>query len=74
MKRTTIQLPDDLHYLLRQEAARRKTTMTGLVNEALKAHLGVGKKRRFFSAGAGRSGHDDISERIEEILREEWAR
>jgi len=74
MKRTSITLSDDLHYMLRHEAARRQITITELVREALEAHLGVGKKRRFFSAKAGRSGYDDTARRLEELLGEGFGR
>jgi predicted transcriptional regulator len=69
MKRTTVKLPDDLDARLRHEAARRKKTISELTREAIEAHLGG--RRRLLAAGAGRSGLDDVSERIEEILRAE---
>jgi Ribbon-helix-helix protein, copG family len=72
MKRTTVKLPDDLDARLRHEAARRKVTIAELTREAIEAHLGG--RRRLMAAGTGRSGRDDISERIEEILRAEAAR
>jgi len=71
MKRTTIKLPDDLDLHLRYEAARRQTTVSALTREALEAFLGVGQRRKLLSAGAGDSGRSDISERSEEILRDE---
>ena len=72
MKRTTVKLPDDLDYQLRYEAARRQMTVSELTREAIEHRLGVGKRRKLLAAGAGRSGQTDISERIEELLREEW--
>ena len=45
-------------------------TISDLTREAIETHLG-GKGRRLGAAGAGRSGRSDISERIEEILRDE---
>jgi predicted transcriptional regulator len=72
MKRTTVKLPDDLDARLRHEAARRRITIAELTREAIEAHLG--RPRRLLAAGAGHSGRDDISERIEEILRAEAAR
>jgi predicted transcriptional regulator len=72
MKRTTVKLPDDLDVRLRHEAARRGVTIAELTREAIESHLGG--NRRLLAAGAGRSGRDDISERIEEILRAEAAR
>lgn len=65
MKRTTLKLPDDLDARLRHEAARRGTTVSALTREAIEAHLGG---RRLRAVAAGRSGADDISERIEDIL------
>jgi hypothetical protein len=72
MKRTTVKLPDDVDLRLRQEAKRRGTTISEVTREAIVQHLG-GPKRRLMAAGAGRSGHRDISRRIEEILRDELA-
>ena len=69
MKRTTVKLPDDLDARLRHEAARRKLTISELTRQAIEAHLGG--RRRLLAAGAGRSGRDDVAERIEEILRAE---
>jgi predicted transcriptional regulator len=71
MKRTTVKLPDDLDARLRHEAARRQMTISDLTREAIESHLG---RRRLLAAGAGRSGHTDISERIEEILEAEVPR
>lgn len=72
MKPTTIKLPDDLDTLLRHEARRREVTISELTREAIEAYLrGPADGRRFGAAGAGRSGRDDISERIEEILAAE---
>ena len=71
MKRTTIKITDDLDARLRHEAARRGTTISEVTREAIAAHLEVTGRRRLLAAGAGRSGQDDISERIEEILRQE---
>ena len=71
MKRTTVKLSDELDARLRHEADRRGSTISELTREAIEAHLGVGSGRRFLAAGAGASGQDDISERIEEILAAE---
>jgi predicted transcriptional regulator len=72
VKRTTVKLPDDLDARLRHEAARRKITIAELTREAIQAHLG--DRRRLLAAGAGHSGRDDVSERIDEILRAEVER
>jgi predicted transcriptional regulator len=71
MRRTTVKLPDDLDARLRHEAQRRGTTIAEVTRTALEVHLGTGKRRQLLAAGAGRSGHDDVSERIEEIIRAE---
>lgn len=71
MKRTTVKLTDDLDIRLRHVAALRGTTLSELTREAIEAHFGVGRRRRLLAAGAGHSGQDDVSERIEEILRRE---
>ncbi|MEA2010752.1 MAG: CopG family transcriptional regulator [Actinomycetota bacterium] len=73
MKRTTVKLPDDVDAELRHEAARRGMTVSEFTREAIQVHLGGGV-RRLRAAGAGRSGRDDISERIEEILAAEVTR
>ncbi len=72
MRRTTVKLPDDLDARLRHEAQRRGITVSELTREAIEGHLG-GRGRSLRAAGAGRSGRDDISERIEEILASEVA-
>jgi plasmid stability protein len=74
VKRTTVKLPDELDARLRLEAKRRGITISELTREAVQAHLDGGGRRRLLAAGAGRSGRDDVSERIEELLREEWSR
>lgn len=72
VKRTTVKLPDALDARLRHEAARRGTTVSELTREAIEAHLGGPRgRRRLLAASAGRSGHSDISERIDEILAAE---
>ncbi len=74
MKRTTVKLPDELDARLRHEAKRRGMTISELTREAIEDHLGGPRRRKFASTGVGKSGRSDISERIEEILREEWGR
>ncbi|MDF1594616.1 MAG: ribbon-helix-helix domain-containing protein [Acidimicrobiia bacterium] len=73
MKRTTVKLPDELDAKLRHEAERRGITVSNLTREAIEHHLGS-RPRHLRAAGAGRSGREDISERIEEILAAEVAR
>ncbi len=72
MKRTTVKIPDALDTRLRHEAARRGVTISQVTREALGAHLGGGAGRRILGAGEFRSGFTDTSQRVEEILREEW--
>jgi predicted transcriptional regulator len=74
MKRTTVKLPDELDARLRLEARRRGVTISELTREAIEMHLDGGGLRTLLAAGAGRSGRADVSERIEELLREEWSR
>jgi predicted DNA-binding protein len=74
MKRTTVKLPDELDARLRLEAKRRGMTISELTREAVQAHLDGGGRRMLLAAGAGQSGRNDISERIEELLRGEWSR
>lgn len=74
VRRTTVKLPDELDARLRHEAQRRGMTVSELTREAIDAHLGGSRtRRRLLAAGAGSSGHSDISERIEEILAGEVA-
>lgn len=68
MRLTTVKLPDDLDARLRHEAERRGVTIADVARTALERHLGGGEGRRLGAAAAGRSGHSDVSERIEEIL------
>jgi hypothetical protein len=71
VKRVTVELPDDLDAWLHYEAARRGTTVSELTREAIQTYLGVGTHHKLQAAGAGRSGQQDVSELIEEILRQE---
>jgi Arc/MetJ-type ribon-helix-helix transcriptional regulator len=74
MKRTTVKLPDELDARLRHESQRRGRTVSELTREAIDLYLGGSDghgKRRLLAAGSGRSGHQDISERVEEILSKE---
>ena len=73
--RTTVKVSVDLDARIRQEAARRGMTMSAWTREALEAHLPGGARqpvRQLLAAGAGDSGRSDISDRIEELLAEEW--
>lgn len=70
-RRRTVKLPDWLDDRLREEAKRRRMTVSELTREAVEAHVGDAR-RRFLAAGAGRSGQSDIARRIEELLEQEW--
>jgi hypothetical protein len=76
MVRTTVKLPEEADARLRHEAARRNTTVSALVREAIESYLGLGlgHRRRLLSAGAGSGDETDVSERIDEILAAEWGR
>lgn len=75
VKRTTLKIPEALDARLRHEAERRGVTISEVSREALEAHLvGPPGRRRLGAAAAGRSGHDDVAERIEEILAAEVGR
>lgn len=68
VQRTTVKLPDALDARLRHEAHRRGVTIAQVTRTALEEHLGATGRRRLGAAGAGRSGAQDISERIEELI------
>jgi predicted transcriptional regulator len=73
VKRTTVKISDELDARLRHEAARRGVTISQVTRDALESYFGLnGGRRRLLAAAAGRSGYTDTSERIEEILAEEW--
>lgn len=75
MKRTTISLPDDLALRVEREAARRSVSEAEVVRAALAQVLGgsePGRRPLPFPAFSGSSGETDTSERVEEILAEEW--
>ena len=75
VKRTTLKISDALDARLRHEAQRRGITISEVSREALEAHLGgPSGRRRLGAARAGRSGSNDVSERIEEILAAEVQR
>jgi predicted transcriptional regulator len=72
MQRTTVKLSDELDARLRHEALRRGVTVSELTRQAIETLLDAPRgRRRLLAAGAGASGHHDISERIEEIIADE---
>jgi hypothetical protein len=77
VRRTTIKSRDELDARLRNEAERRGVTISELTRAALEAYLQApapGARRRVLSSAAGDSGRGDVSERIEEILADEFGR
>ncbi|HYI12556.1 MAG TPA: ribbon-helix-helix protein, CopG family [Thermoanaerobaculia bacterium] len=65
-----MKLPNDLDAKLRDEAARRGSTIADVLREAIEAHVGGVAPRRLIAAKAGRSGWRDTARRIEEIIRQ----
>jgi len=45
MKRITVSLPDDLAESLRREARLRDVSMSELIREALRVHLGLAPRK-----------------------------
>ena len=74
MKRTTVKISDELDAKLRHEAARRGVTIAEVIREAVDLYLNGTSRRRLGFVALGNSGVDDVAERVEEILREEWGR
>ncbi len=75
MKRTTVVLPDDLSALLERERRRRDVSAAAIIREALAAYLGANDRpKRLSFIALGRSGFTDTSERIDDILAQEWGR
>jgi Arc/MetJ-type ribon-helix-helix transcriptional regulator len=75
MVRTSVKIPEELDARLRHEAQRQGMTISELTRAALEAHLqSGGSRRRLQAAAAGRSGHSDVSERIEQIIAAELGR
>jgi len=75
MKRTTVSLPDDLAWELERAAKRHGVSASEIVRRALAEHLDArpDRPRRYSFIGIASSGHTDISERVDEILANEWA-
>ena len=75
MKRATISLPDGLADALAREAMRQSVSASHIVREALHDRYctdeSTGSRPLPFGP-LGRSGQHDISERIDEILADEW--
>ena len=77
MKRTQIQLDEQIYRRLRDEAHAQHTSIAALVREALQEHLGLHPRKRrmedFTFVGSGCSEQGDlepVSERHDEALAE----
>lgn len=68
VKKTTIYLAEADDRLLTEAAARRGTSRTELIREAIRRHLSTEATARPRPRPLGRSGHADTSERVDEIL------
>ncbi|MFB9250579.1 ribbon-helix-helix protein, CopG family [Sphaerisporangium melleum] len=73
MKRTTVELSDDLDARVRHEAERRGMTVSAWTREAIEAHLSDQGRRRCLTIGAGQSGEDAVAARIHDMLGREWS-
>lgn len=80
MKRTQVQLDEATYELLRQKAFERGVSMSALLREVLREHLGARPTPRriedFSFIGSGRSEQGDlapVSERHDEALAEDTA-
>lgn len=76
MQRTTLSLPDELVAALKREARRRDTSVSDVARQALIDHFGLADTgpRTLPFVALGRSGFHDTSDRIDEILDDEWGR
>jgi Arc/MetJ-type ribon-helix-helix transcriptional regulator len=77
VRRATISLPDELARDVAREAQRRRTSVSALARDALRAHLGLEPTREPKAlpfAGIGRSGQRHTARDAEEILAREWGR
>jgi predicted transcriptional regulator len=75
MRRTQIQLDEETHDRLREEAHARRTSMAEVIRGALREHLGLEPRPRdetcFSFVASGRSDQKDlapVSERHDEAL------
>lgn len=76
MKRTTVNLPDELASALRREARRRDTSVSEIAREAFSAHLGLSGDdvRPIPFAALGDSGPNTTARDMEKLLKREWGR
>lgn len=73
MKRITVSLSDGLAWCLEREAKRRDVSASEVVRQALTERYGLsGEKRKVPFAGLFSGDGSNVSERVEEIIAEEW--
>ncbi|MGH7883707.1 MAG: hypothetical protein ACREN8_12535 [Candidatus Dormibacteraceae bacterium] len=73
MQRATITLPEDLAVVVKRKAHQAGLSFSGFIQKVLSENVGLQKKSRpLHFIGLGRSKFSDTSERVEEILAEEW--
>lgn len=76
MKRTTVFAEEEVLDALLAIARRRGTTLAEVTREALAAYVSRQRRKRrpLTLAGIGRSGHRDVAERAEDLLKEGFGR
>lgn len=74
VKKTTIYLDDADELMLRQAAARRGSSRTDLIREAIRRLLDNEATPTRRPRPLGRSGHSDTSRRVDDILAEGFGR
>lgn len=74
MLRTTVYLDDETVWALRRLSEAEKRSQAEIIREALRSYVGRTGNRRSLSEmpglGAYDSGRSDLSEKVEDILRE----
>lgn len=74
MRKTTIYLDAADDALLRQAAARRGSTRSELIREAIRRLLRAETPADRRPRPLGRSGHSDTSQRVDELLEDGFGR
>lgn len=74
MRKTTIYLDDTDDTLLRQAAARRGSTRSELIREAIRRLLSAEASSIRRPRPLGGSGHTDTSQRVDELLDDDFGR
>ena len=75
MQRITISLPRQLAETVKREARRQRLPVSEIVRQSLSARFedADSKPRTLRFAAIGRSQYTDTSDRVEEILGQDWA-